>query len=60
MAKDKFREVVNQSVYVQYLMRLMEEEVYAGLHTKKSLKNHKKKIIDELNKFVKMVNKGGW
>ena len=53
----KFREMVQQSVHVQHLMRVMQEEVYAGLHTKKSLKKHRKAIITELDKFIKMVNK---
>ena len=56
---DKFGKIVHQSTNVKYLMRMMTEEVYAGLHTKKSLKKHKKKIIAELDKFIKAVNDNG-
>ena len=42
MKESEFRKVVNQNTLVQHLMRLMGEEIYGGLSTKKSLKKRKK------------------
>jgi hypothetical protein len=51
------KKIGNQSVLVKHLMRMMVEEIYGGLATKKSLNKQRKEIIKELDKLIRIANK---
>lgn len=59
MEETKFREIVDQNVLVQHLLRSMGEEIYSGLFDKRSLKRHKREIVKELNKLIKIATSNG-
>jgi len=57
MSNVKFLKIVNQNILVKHLMKVMGEEIYSGLFTRKSLKTQRKKVVKELDRLISMANK---